>query len=343
MSYIPRNATPERFASEVGNFGFNAVLRQLNKQRPGHTFTRETLEAIVAANPLAYADGKMTYTKRFNGDKKKDVTTLQESPVKNTCRHIVVEALAAVYGEAQPKEPLRLVSLPGTEFKAEKLMLNHPKLQGKIGEVVGVEAFPDMIPAVETSARQLCLAYPGVKFTVFQGRDTDLTDAGRVALDPDAGVNLIWLDEMTFFTLSTRTALEKLMSNSYMFERAWNEGKPALLFVTFRAQFEAKCNREFLKSEAAATTNILPGASITDTKNVNHQFRLQGLAGFLSRLGAENGVDVKPLTQIIYKHNAGRGGSVMLLCGFELRKGPTQSYTLEAERVMPIRDTATAS
>jgi hypothetical protein len=338
MAYIPRNASPERIAQDIGNFNADNVLTFLNNKRPSHGYTMETLQAIAQAHPEAVMRGKQMNKKRYAGNgHDNQVETLQESTVKQDCRRIFIDALDRAYGDKSPSQPLRLLTLPGTQFKTELMLLEHPRLKTKIQEILALEGIASVIPKVEAKAREISTLYPDTQITVIPDRDTELTSTWRAELNPEAGVNALWLDNMASWNQGNEKTLIDILSMPWMFKRAWKEGVPAYLFLTLRAQQERNIAKDVLTLAQQQCAQVVADSSLTNPENQTHQWRIQGLAAFMFSEGLKHGVLCKPMIQYIYRHTSGKG-TTMLLNGFEitpLTDTPTAPFVVEVERLQP--------
>jgi len=338
MVSVPKNASNARIAQEIGDYNPVLVLKFLDEKRPGHRHTLTSLAQIAELEQEAFLKGKANNRKRYSHNPHQvKVETLQASKIKNDCRQIFIEAMDQEFGGKDLTQPLRILTLPGTQFKTEEALLNHPRLGSKIGEILAVEGIPEVISQVEQKASEMQSSFPNTRITVIADQDTELTTTWRAELNPEAGLNAIWLDNMASWNTGNQDALTQLLKHPWMFERAWKEGSSALLFITLRAQQERENAKKILVDYQNSCPQVQAGSSLTHPTNQRHQWRLQGLTSFLFQEGKKNGLLCLPRTQYIYRHPQGKG-SVMLLCGFEispLNHTWDQPIRVEVERLQP--------
>jgi hypothetical protein len=176
---------------------------------------------------------------------------------------------------------------------------------------------------MRVTARRLAQRHSPVRLQAVLGTDADAflpadghedkAQHRRPKIGLNEGFDLIWLDWMSRLNDGPRHSLSNLCRGIDIFERAWNQGLPGLLYITLTAGQEQGLNMETLDLWLdRQPQDSRPGLDL-------NEIRSWGLASIFECLIRPMGANCRPIRLIQYQdaHKRQR----MLLAGFEIYKG----------------------
>lgn len=212
--------------------------------------------------------------------------------------------LEELYGGATTANKLRMITMPASGWMLEQSLLDSDTaLGGNIGEFIGIEHNPEIVPAVRRTARFLRREHPGTKFAVHFGKDRDLFTPGvprAKYLRPEEGINAIWLDWMTNWNVTIEKTLMSVMADLQIFHRAWQEGLPGLLYITLQVGHEDSWSMNMLKNSWRASPVIRPVGKLADQGLMHYSIRSCGLAALLEQQAFTHGMRCEQIRQFYY-------------------------------------------
>lgn len=201
-----------------------------------------------------------------------------------------------------PNKPakIRTLTLCGENPVHEQMLLDSTDLTDRIEELVCLEGDPkvhdaarrrrrampknwrDKITLIQAEDKQVLLATSGYKS---KGVSTSPRHKARTSL----GFDLIWLDWMNSFGKGIDQTVALLCENISVFERAWRNGNPGLLYLTLACCKEEKADLKTLHLALSAfDRNYETNGMASDSYRVryyglgaliNHHLQLRGAEG----------------------------------------------------------------
>lgn len=286
---------------------------------------------------------------------KKEVDTIARRPIKNEIRTLIAKAIDRNFRTRLKKKRggyeitmtrsgrggLRWFTLPGPSWVSEQVFLESlPQVAEKVEQVVGAEHSddPGLLRTFKSTARSLRQRWPKIDFRPIVGSDKTILTPGvdrnrRHDLLPAKGFDFVWLDYCCPWTESTRCSLALMAENISVFERAWAQGRPGLLYITLQMGADSRSALNTLDWIVSGMS--LSGSSV-DPKE-SYQRRACGITELLNRHTKPNGWTCIPTQWVFYRETLTESlGARMYLLGFEVWKGNFDIET-EYERVREVR------
>ena len=271
------------------------------------------------------------------------IDTLERHTTKHLAQDFVNAALAKHIGDSDERN-WRLLTFPAKQCNYERALLSSP-LGKNIKDIIGLEAKTSVARVSKRTARKLHSCFRKTRFSVFHTTDyhfwqpANLGGSKNDNLRGNAGLgqgfDMIWLDWMQCWSKGTRNSLSAMAQNIDVFERAWAQQRPGLLFITLCVGGIGERKVELEHLAHAMWDMDLPADPCTNNPIELARLRFQGVAAWLNQHTRAEGADCIPVSAIQYRE-PGAHCQPMMLMGFDV-KISTLSRAAIAGRIEKIK------
>lgn len=345
MSYhlpIKSTDTPDQVAEKIafryGQYGAKYALHAL--KRNGFPRQKRMLQQLIVGFQPTIRKGKAAKAKAKAAQTTHPIAELQARPTKNFTRCAIAEDMINTYGDHPLRNKLRFVGFPATEWNFEQMLINPLlSLRPNIGDIIGLEANPQMQPAVAQAKTQLEQENPDVEFHLINNHESALfleNSQAQQVLDLTQGAHAFWFDYMGQWGKQKQATLKHLLSDGRFFKAAWDEGQPGLLYITILFGRENAANIQFWADQYRECTAAHP---TNNTRAVwqGVDLRLYGITSYVANLCHTQNRSCEVTRSIYY---TGSNKCRMLLLGFKIHAQPklTPNLSEQLERLTQYCD-----
>jgi len=277
----------------------------------------------------------------------KVVQQLERNVTKQHVHTEIIDDMEDTFQIGTVAQYMNLLTLPGASCGFESSLLNSGTRVAKyVQNMVMLEAKPEVFQVLRRNAKHLRASHPNVNITPYNMDDCRFmmpNNIGRknskahAAADQSLrdGFDCIWLDYMSPWCAATDLGVNNVARDINRFSRAWEAGRPGLLYFTLSLGQEGKEHMHTLRM-------CLNDFELRKYENNDpiYNIRARGLAAYLNHLTLPHDAHCVPIRAQYYREfdAEDQRRKIMYLMGFHVFPGQVRKE--EMARILdtfPIR------